>query len=187
MSQSDPQPQEARTSNQQVSNVKAALDCPEILHAIGEWILVDEWATTNERNLRWYHPFQPKTTLSCILVSRFWCEVFTPLLWSVSETRRSRYMSPELLTKYSRHVRILDYWPGNFAEEPLVHTQLRRLTIEPGGYIGANTNLMNLGLAQVALFKRGMDLTRTITWTWMTTIPTWMMTIPSVLPTLLVI
>ncbi|KAI8356444.1 hypothetical protein B0O80DRAFT_447459 [Mortierella sp. GBAus27b] len=76
-------------------------------------------------------------------------------------------MLPELLTKYSHHVRILDYWPGNFAEEPPVHTQLRRLTIEPGGYywqkghqeairrmIGANTNLMTLGLAQVALFKR---------------------------------
>ncbi|KAI8347445.1 hypothetical protein B0O80DRAFT_465716 [Mortierella sp. GBAus27b] len=167
MLQSGPQPQEAQTTNQQVSNSTVALDCPEILHAIGERILVNVWATTNERDLGWYHQLQLQTMLSCTLVSKFWCEVFTPLLWSVNETRRMTTVPRELLVKYSHHVRILNYWPEYPAQEPPMHTQLRHLTVEPGGYywqkghkkairrlVGANVNLETLQLSDVPLFKR---------------------------------
>lgn len=146
MSQSSSQPQEAQTSNESPSKVKAALDCPEILSTIGEWI-----------------QSRPQTLSRCCLVSKFWCEVFTPLLWSVSE-RRPRVAVPEdLWAKYSHHVRTLDLHLAETGhQEPPMHKHLRHLTIEVSGVvscnealrrlIGANMNLVELRLLNVELF-----------------------------------
>ncbi|KAG0230240.1 hypothetical protein BGX31_005947 [Mortierella sp. GBA43] len=173
MLQSGSQPQEAQTSNQQGFNVKAALDCPEILHVIGGWILVDEWNMADEFLLRTtddevqYRQFQPQTILSCILVSKFWCELFTPLLWSVNDAKRLRNVPKELLSKYSHHVRIYDYLAKFDAQEPPMFRHLRHLVVETRGrhwqaghsealwrLVGANTNLVNLQLSHITFFNR---------------------------------
>ncbi|KAI8347448.1 hypothetical protein B0O80DRAFT_215404 [Mortierella sp. GBAus27b] len=167
MSQSGSQPQEeAQPCNAQVSRVKVALDCLEILHIIGEWILVEEWITRRETAKVSHSDFQPKTMANCILVSKFWCEVLTPLLWSVRESRWMMHVPKELFTKYSQHVRIFDYATSAVLAPPM-HTRLRRLTVESWDphrhngttmhLIGANMNLASLALSNVVLFKRDKD------------------------------
>jgi hypothetical protein len=139
MSQSGSQPQEARTSNQQDFNVKAALDCPETLHVIGEWILVDEWNMADEFLLRTtedevqYRQFQPQTILNCMLVSKFWYELFTLLLWSFNDAKRLRNVPKEFLSKYSRHVGIYDYLAEFDAQELPMFAHPSHLVVETRG------------------------------------------------------
>ncbi|KAG0213233.1 hypothetical protein BGX31_001298 [Mortierella sp. GBA43] len=110
------------------SKIQEALECPEILRIIGEWILVDEWKT-----LPFHRQFQPQTLLNCCLVSKYWHEVLTPLLWSIDDTQRMGNVPRTLLEKYSKYVRTLKLWGYIGVHTPPKYTRLRHLSIDGDG------------------------------------------------------
>ncbi|KAG0230239.1 hypothetical protein BGX31_005946 [Mortierella sp. GBA43] len=152
-------------SYKQVSPVQLALDCPEILHAIGEWILVDEWKPRT-----YYQLFKPQTMASCCRVSRFWRAVMTPLLWSVDDAMQMRHVPVDLLKKYSQYTKIFvekgqrNALKGlkNGGDADIKHTNLRHLTIElrktywglARKMVSSNMNLVSLELSYVSLYEQ---------------------------------
>lgn len=144
------------------SKIQEALECPEILRIIGEWILVDEWKT-----LPFHRQFQPQTLLNCCLVSKYWHEVLTPLLWSIDDTQRMGNVPRTLLEKYSKYVRTLKLWGYIGVHTPPKYTRLRHLSIDgdgmrrygnvPRNLISTNRSLISLELVNLSLFGYSMN------------------------------
>ncbi|KAK3816336.1 MAG: hypothetical protein J3Q66DRAFT_401499 [Benniella sp.] len=113
-----------------ISFTKMALDCPEILYAIGEWIPLFGDTYTFWKDIHFM--FRPQMMLRCCLVSRHWNQVLTPLLWRVHDTWRMRRVPQEVLEKHSEHVRMY-HGPRSLIKlprlPPPMYTQLRLLVI----------------------------------------------------------
>ncbi|KAF9366489.1 hypothetical protein BGX34_001927 [Mortierella sp. NVP85] len=136
-----------------VSFTKQALDCPEVLHAIGKWIPVFVRGV-----------FKPKTLLDCCLVSKHWNRTLTPLLWRVDDKRSMAKVPQAVMEKHKKHVWIYyalhegTYWPNYM---PPMYTHLRELTmgsaIKAGKVamrmIGMNNRLRTLSLSRILLFQ----------------------------------
>lgn len=107
---------------------KRALDCPDILYAIGEWIPAFQLMGHGEHS---FHTFKPQTLLVCRLVSKLWCKILTPLLWRVDDTGTMSWVPQALLEKYSEHVRayngLSNKWYARTYLPPPMHSQLRQL------------------------------------------------------------
>ncbi|KAK3816334.1 MAG: hypothetical protein J3Q66DRAFT_342243 [Benniella sp.] len=106
-----------------VSFTKMALDCPEILYAIGYWIPLFEkiYLTT----------FKPEMLLRCCLVSKLWNKVLTPLLWRIDDTQTMSRLPQAVLERNREHVRIYSGLNvGTYMRirlQPPAYTQLRYL------------------------------------------------------------
>ncbi|KAF9366493.1 hypothetical protein BGX34_001931 [Mortierella sp. NVP85] len=112
-----------------VSFTKLALDYPEILYAIGEWIEVYKDAPSPSNGI--YATFKPQMMMRCCLVSRHWNNVLTPLLWRVDDARFMGKVPYSLLEKYREHVRTYIRTSVNLSTrihlQPPAYTQLRQL------------------------------------------------------------
>jgi len=137
-----------------------ALNCPEILYAIGEQIPVFKRLP----GIADVYNFIPRTILNCCLVSKYWRKVLTPLLWRVDETQ-SMWMVPyAVLEKNREHVRTYIGNRGYFKDhqEPPMYKQLRELCIGNAvklcgvamRLIGSNTRLKKLEMNQIPLFDQ---------------------------------
>jgi hypothetical protein len=106
-----------------------ALDCPEILYAIGEWIDVYKDASSLSKGI--YTTFKPQTMTRCCLVSRHWNNVLTPLLWRVDDAGLMGKVPYSVLEKYREHVRTYIRTSVNLSTrihlQPPAYTQLRQL------------------------------------------------------------
>ncbi|KAK3816337.1 MAG: hypothetical protein J3Q66DRAFT_342246 [Benniella sp.] len=108
-----------------VSSTKRALDCPEILITIGEWIPLFEQGPDKKPFI-----FKPRTLLNCCLVSKHWYKTLWPLVWRVDDRGSMRRVPWMTMTMNSRYVRTyLGYWGENCYNSPTLHSRLRRLTI----------------------------------------------------------
>ncbi|KAF9935758.1 hypothetical protein BGZ65_003068 [Modicella reniformis] len=135
--------------------IKLALDCPEILYAIGQWIPTFQEERSSETYI-----FTPRGLLNCCLVSKYWREVLTPLIWRVDDIEAMTDVPDQLLIKYGEHVRVLvsirHRCPGP------IYTQLRQLTLGYGVNAGkkamqllaANHYLKRLELVNVQIFDQ---------------------------------
>ncbi|KAG0232681.1 hypothetical protein BGX31_005026 [Mortierella sp. GBA43] len=137
-----------------LSSTKRALDCPEILYAIGECIPLFERNTASQ-----YYTFHPQTLLKCCLVSKVWHEVLSPLLWRVDDAVTMSKVPREMIVKNSRYVRTYFGYRNYSASS---YTQLRRLTLmerarntkeEIMSILGANKQLRMLSLSKNYIFR----------------------------------
>ncbi|KAF9366491.1 hypothetical protein BGX34_001929 [Mortierella sp. NVP85] len=115
-----------------VSFTKMALDCPEILYAVGEWIPMFDDTYTFWRDI--HFKLRRQMMLRCCLVSRHWNQVLTPLLWRVHDTWAMRRIPQEVLEMHSQHVRMY-HGPRHHIMKlksrppPHMYTQLRLLAV----------------------------------------------------------
>jgi len=147
-----------RSTETPVSFTKMALDCPDILYAIGEWIPVFENETVY--NKRIYMTYKPQTLFRCCLVSKQWNKILTPLLWRVDDTGSMRKVPQVALEMHSDHVRVYeglnDKWFTKTYLEPPMHTQLRQLIMGEAvktGDVAMRMISMNSRLRMITLFK----------------------------------
>ncbi|KAF9366490.1 hypothetical protein BGX34_001928 [Mortierella sp. NVP85] len=107
------------------SSTKKALDCPEILIIIGEWIPLFEQGPVKKPFI-----FKPRTLLNCCLVSKHWYKTLWPLVWRVDDRGSMKGVPWMTMNKNSQYVRTyLGYWGDNYYNSPTLHSRLRRLTI----------------------------------------------------------
>ncbi|KAG0213235.1 hypothetical protein BGX31_001300, partial [Mortierella sp. GBA43] len=129
------------------------LDITELVEAIGRHVLVYEWESGSPSS-----PFQPRTLVSCCLVSRHWRNVMLPILWSVDNTLRKNKVPLEVLSEYRHYVRVFELPTARYVEPPM-YTQLRHLIMGPGVWsgrvairlIGMNFKLVKLDVGNIRL------------------------------------
>ncbi|KAF9938459.1 hypothetical protein BGZ65_012776 [Modicella reniformis] len=160
-SSSFPNPEAVNPSKEPLSQTKLALDCPEILHAIGQWIPTFQEERSSSSN----YIFTPRRLLNCCLVSKYWREILTPLLWRLDDTQAMMDVPVQLLINYCEHVREFvmlrrRYYPKHRTRP--MYTQLRQLTLGNGvcsgkeamQLIAANHHLKRLEIVNGQFFDK---------------------------------
>ncbi|KAF9366492.1 hypothetical protein BGX34_001930 [Mortierella sp. NVP85] len=146
-----------------VSFTKRALECPEILYAIGKWIPVFEGGPLSYTKSH-YSTIRPNMMMRCCLVSKYWNDVLTPLLWRVHDTRLMEEVPLTVLEKHREHVRIYSgvgtKQHSGIHPQPPMYTQLQELIMcgptrqehIAMQMIKTNNHLRRLSITAISLF-----------------------------------